>query len=125
MHGEQLRATREEIRHEEAKVELESWGRWVTGRLSGSTGASPLANLMGPRATASDRAPVIEAQATLTDDVIAALGVEVYRIAVDLWGRGYSRTFTARQHKVAPQTIARREAEVIDAVARRGLPRNC
>lgn len=123
MHGEQLRLSREEIRHEEAKAELEAWGRWVTGGVFGTSSASPLANLMGPRSTAGDQAPIIEAQASLTDDVIRALGIPVYRIAVDLWGRNYSRTFVARTHKVAPQTVARREAEIIDAVARRGMPK--
>lgn len=123
MHGEQLRQSREEIRHEEAKAELDMWGRWVTGGFGHGAGTSPLANLLGPRSTTSDQAPIIEAQASLTDDVIRALGIDVYRIAVDLWGRQYSRTFVARTHKVAPATVARREAQIINAVALRGLAR--
>lgn len=109
-----------EQRMERARYDLGLWGRWLVQRTSGALGygKSVLANLQRVDRSADHyQAPISETHCSWVDDAVNSLPQDVRIHARLHFGGEFSYRFIARQHKVAPASVARNIELAIRTVA--------
>ncbi len=113
-----------EQRMERARYDLGLWGRWLVQRTSGALGygRSVLANLERVDRTSDFyQAPINETHCSWVDDAVNSLPQDVRVHARLHFGGESSYRFIARQHKIAPATVARHIELAIRTVAYWGV----
>ena len=109
-----------EQRLEQARQDLQLWGRWVMQRTDGGLGfgQGTLANLQRvSRSAEGYQAPISETHCSVVDDAVATLPPDVRTQVRQHFGGGFSFAFIARQHRCAPATVSRNVALAVWTVA--------
>jgi len=107
-------------RLEQAKQDLQSWGRWVMQRTDGGLGfgQGSLANLQRVSRSADGyQAPISETHCSWVDDAVTSLPPDVRQQVRQHFGGQFSFAFIARQHRCAPATVSRNVALAVRTVA--------
>lgn len=109
-----------EQRLEQARQDLQSWGRWVMQRTDGGLGFGQgcLANLQRVSRSADGyQAPISETHCSMVDDAVNSLPPDVRKQVRQHFGGGFSFNFIAKQHRCAPATVSRNVALAVRTVA--------